>query len=260
MTFGSTVEAYGGWNWQPAIDGARETWDKLMKLGGKWLQKDNFSNLTFGLILKTQYTEILERKWKQFEKMSDGMDDKRAIEDSAPPPCQEEEAGEAEASGQATPTAKPKAKGKATPKAKGKAKGKASGSIGAGKSDESPGKPDKLKAMTCEAMKAKTFYSATMEVANHMKNRIEEEAQGYAWANNDQNLGQLKSAMEGIESKLTNAQKDWMSTSLADMKTTMTTEQLVKELQKFMNMTPAVQKLKDRITTMQKQVKLQRKM
>ena len=113
--------------------------------------------------------------------------------------------------------------------------------------------------MTSEAMKAKTLYSSTMEVANHLKNRIEAEAHGYAWANNEQNLGQLKSAIESIESKLTDAQNNWLTTSLADMKSNMTTEALLKELQAFMNMSPAVQKLKDRIATMQKQVKLQKK-
>ena len=255
LTFGSTVIAYGGWHWKPAINGAQETWEKIMKLGGKWLRKDTFSGLTFGLILKKEYTEILERKWKQFENMSEGKNDKRAPMQEVP--AAEEEAGEAEASGQAKPkaTAKGKAKGQAKPKAKAKPK-----AIGAGEAEESPGKGNKLKAMTSEAMKAKTLYSSTMEVANHLKNRIESNAVGYSWANNEQNLGQLKISMDNIVSKLTDAQKDWLTTSLADMKSNMTNEQLVKELQAFMNMSPAVQKLKDRIATMQKQVKLQKKM
>ena len=36
MTFGSLVQSFGGWEWQPAILGAKRHSLKCIQLGGKW--------------------------------------------------------------------------------------------------------------------------------------------------------------------------------------------------------------------------------
>ena len=35
LTFAATVIEYGGWEWQPAVDGAIRTWERLALLGGE---------------------------------------------------------------------------------------------------------------------------------------------------------------------------------------------------------------------------------
>jgi hypothetical protein len=51
LTFGAVVVKYGGWQWAPAVAGAKKTAAKCTLLGGKWSMKDEFSgmHMFFGL-------------------------------------------------------------------------------------------------------------------------------------------------------------------------------------------------------------------
>ena len=68
LTFGAMVTLYGGWGWQPAVDGAKHTAGKCAKLAGKWIDKDPFSELTRFFVMRKQHAGIFAEKWSEYEK------------------------------------------------------------------------------------------------------------------------------------------------------------------------------------------------
>ena len=62
MAFGAMVVHYGGWQWQPAIEGAKNTAAKCVKLGGDWAHKDKFSGLMNFWVLREQHLQVLNEK------------------------------------------------------------------------------------------------------------------------------------------------------------------------------------------------------
>ena len=123
FTFGSLVKEYGGWQWEPAVVGAKIHWMKAMRMGGKWVKRDVMSNMVHVLKLKTIFEETMHQKWARFTKfhnekvrttLANGEDP--GITGEVPP-------------APSTPVSAPSgkaAKGKAKPKGKGKAKARQS--------------------------------------------------------------------------------------------------------------------------------------
>lgn len=60
LTFGALVQAYGGWEWAPAIVAAKKTSFKCAKLGEPWCEWDRFEELQ-------EYEEIFTKSWQEFE-------------------------------------------------------------------------------------------------------------------------------------------------------------------------------------------------
>jgi hypothetical protein len=66
LSFGSIVQSLGGWEYQPAIDGAKRLCSKCLKLNGKWVVYEEFSELLFFLKLRVQHSSVFERKWCEY--------------------------------------------------------------------------------------------------------------------------------------------------------------------------------------------------
>ena len=52
MTFGQLVKSYGGWEWAPAVQGAKLHAAKAANMGGRWCQVDSMSELMHFLTLE----------------------------------------------------------------------------------------------------------------------------------------------------------------------------------------------------------------
>ena len=53
-TLGGIVQLYGGWTWQPAVEGAVRTASKCALLGGQWHEVDEWSGLAFYFVLSKE--------------------------------------------------------------------------------------------------------------------------------------------------------------------------------------------------------------
>ena len=67
LSFGSVVQALGGWEWAPAVSGAKRLCGLCAQLGGKWTYTDPFSGLQMYMKLSHQNREVLNEKWSLFE-------------------------------------------------------------------------------------------------------------------------------------------------------------------------------------------------
>ena len=80
-TFGSLVRELGGWKWEPAIVGAKLHFVRAVRMGGRWVKKDNMSSLLMVLRLQPVYQEIMENKWARFTKFHNQKNEK-SIDDA----------------------------------------------------------------------------------------------------------------------------------------------------------------------------------
>ena len=88
MSYGSVVKDLGGWEWHPAVAGAKRICAKCVKLSGKWAVKDDFSELLFVLKLKVQHNSYFDKKWSEYtQSLEDHTAEKVcAVRSRAPPP------------------------------------------------------------------------------------------------------------------------------------------------------------------------------
>lgn len=63
LTFGALVVEYGGWEWPPAVEGAKRTAAKCARLGGKWCEVDHFSELLLFRKIDKEDEEEFKRSW-----------------------------------------------------------------------------------------------------------------------------------------------------------------------------------------------------
>ena len=59
MTLGAIIQHLGGWQWGPAIVGAKRLAAQCARLGGKWHKKDEFTGLSKFLVLQEEYADTL---------------------------------------------------------------------------------------------------------------------------------------------------------------------------------------------------------
>ena len=75
-TLGGLVQLYGGWEWEPAIQGALRAAARCRLLGGNWVKDDEWSGLAHYLVLEKEFEDTFENKWTQledyFSKQQDG--------------------------------------------------------------------------------------------------------------------------------------------------------------------------------------------
>ena len=81
----------GGWSWEPAVLGAELHFIRAMRMGGKWVQKDNMSSLTMVLRMEPQYQEIHDEKWSRFTKFHKEKKTQAIAGEGGPPPLMNEE-------------------------------------------------------------------------------------------------------------------------------------------------------------------------
>ena len=70
-----------GWQWKPAIEGARKHCVKCAAMRGKWYSWDESTELGMYLYLRKEHTQILSEKWTTFVQE---MNDEQAAYTTAP--------------------------------------------------------------------------------------------------------------------------------------------------------------------------------
>ena len=68
VTLGALVQAYGGWEWPEAVNGAKRTSAKCSLLGGRWKGEGPFSGLTLYRLLSYEDSETFEKAWSELKK------------------------------------------------------------------------------------------------------------------------------------------------------------------------------------------------
>ncbi len=66
-TFGAIVQSFGGFEWQPAINGAKRYAATCARLGNPWMVVDEMSGLQMYLVLKRVYKHVITQKWQLYE-------------------------------------------------------------------------------------------------------------------------------------------------------------------------------------------------
>ena len=88
MNFGQAVKHYGGWKWNSSIGAAKRTFAKAIRLGGKWIDYDESSELLTVLILEKQHRTIFDEKWslakKEWERNDTEVSTRAIKEEEAP--------------------------------------------------------------------------------------------------------------------------------------------------------------------------------
>ena len=65
MTLGAAIQHLGGWQWGPAIVGAKRLAAQCARLRGKWHTKDEFTGLSKFLVLQEEYADTLTECWER---------------------------------------------------------------------------------------------------------------------------------------------------------------------------------------------------
>ena len=200
LSFGAVVTKLGGWEWPPALLGAKNLAARCLRLQGRWVVRDSFSGLLLFLYLNKSFTELYTQKWSEYEEYftRQGPSNSVALPQAS---SGAEQAGAAQvalpapqaSSSVALPA--PQASSGARGKAKAKAKGKSKANKATGE-DDTPTKDDtSLANLLKEALKLKAAILKAKAAADALVERIESGSGSYSWAHNEQNLGALKTSV-----------------------------------------------------------------
>ena len=207
MTLGGLVIDLGGWSWPPAVAGAKTIAYKCARMGGKWAQIDEQSEMPMYLRLKTEHREHMDKSWQTFTKWHNGRDNNGVeapaiTDDKDGQPPAKKARGAALAGTQEKP-------GKA-PKAKAKAKSKADPA-----SKNSPGKSTdgSLKQMLSKAASHKALYSKVMGKADTLVLSIDSD-DNWDWARVDQHRKAFTQLLEEVRSKQSAFASEFMTLDL----------------------------------------------
>ena len=66
VTLGGLVQAYGGWEWPPALRGALKTAQKCSMLGEEFCNVDPSSGLTFYCLIDKEWEDTFRESWTMF--------------------------------------------------------------------------------------------------------------------------------------------------------------------------------------------------
>ena len=214
-TLGSLVREYGGWEWPPAVVGAKLHFLKASRMGGKWVSVDSWSNLTMVLRLKPIFKEKMEEKWARFTKFHNEkhlavnhVDTALEGTEGEEPKTGAEDVTE-KAKADAKAKAKAKAKGRAnkTPKSpSGKADNAEGGNGAGGGTDNEAGadevlakrKKEKLAELVKQSTKIKNQYKNSTAEASTLMKAFKEDPQ-YAWAKDNHQADEALGKAMNIE-------------------------------------------------------------
>ena len=229
MTFGATVTFYGGWEWPPAIEGAKTAAAQCLAMRGKWIWLDPQSKMLNLFILKKEHSEDYVHKWESFKKeLNDavGVETSTAVVSAAVSPSASPGASPV-LSAVPSPvvsepeTETPKAKKAriaaekaalnptplATPKGKAAAKASPSGT----------GAELGLKDWIKLAIKLKSKYEKANSAGESLLMDIKENSK-YSWAATPAMEGELQQLYQAVKQDLGGFGRQFMVKELKDMK------------------------------------------
>jgi hypothetical protein len=198
LPFGAIVIAYGGWSWPPAIEGAKRCVAKCAKLGGKWVDRDPFSELSRFLVLRKQHDQIFDQKWREFEKELDDPVDRVAVQAVE---NEKETSGKQEKnSGKKDKISGKKEKDTTSgKKEKDTTSGKKEKETTSGKKEDTP-KKDALQAeLIKQALQVKSQLNKHKVAAQTLATTIKMGGDPWAWANTASCLGALERSLNDLE-------------------------------------------------------------
>ena len=238
LTFGAMVMLYGGWSWKPAVTGAKRTLGKCSQLGGKWMDKDPFSELTRCFILRKQHAGIFAEKWAKYEKEVSDITNKGICG-----PATSTSAGTAESAQIANLAPSPKPAKRHPEKAKLAGKSKAAEPV-----SESKAVAAKLLK---QALQVKAQIGKHRSAAENLIRIIKSEP-SYAWADSGASRGAVELCLAELESNICTFAKDFMVLPVKVVEEKYGTKWLV-ELEAFCCIQVVVgklQKITDKIVNM----------
>lgn len=204
-TFGGVVSKYGGWSWPPAVAAAKKTCAKLLKMQGKWVRYDPFSELTMFLIIDTTYSDIFESKWSEYVKNAAATTDVVSGEATS-----SSTAVDAQTEVVAASPIKESAKAKASPKSK----AKQAADKGDGHDDREVGDEarHKINVSLKAANKIKPLFQRYTNEGKSLLAEIENNA-NYKWANNE-NKTELVDLLRKIEGRICSVMREYLITDI----------------------------------------------
>ena len=248
LTFGACVQDLGGWEWQPAIDGTKRLFAKCFRLGGKWHDVCEFTELTRCLVLAKEYRDVFTNKWALYEKQFEEdngegepaskrakLAEVRSMKSQTAGPAEQAEAAEG---GSGTPT--PKAKAKTKAKAKGKAAGSADGADGAADGGGPQPKPaqtpekQKLAKLLKDGNALKAELIRLRGSVSSIVTKIKGGGEEYAWANNAENVGKLEKLMCECDESISTFGQEFVLNSTATIKKRYVDARISSEMTKFL--------------------------
>ena len=202
LTFGALVNKFGGWQWEPAITGAKSHAAKCAAMGAPWVEKDEMSGLMMFRSLTRKTSDVFNRRWSEMERWQTQTE--QSEQDNVETPG----AGQAAAQGE-EPTggngaqAQGKAQGKSKAKGKKKPKGQAAGDQAGGNKTVVKGELTdrdlEITDLVKKAISIKGSFIKNMTSAELLIKRIRtpsrKDAQLLGWANNDDNVGTLENML-----------------------------------------------------------------
>ena len=237
LTFGAMVLLYGGWSWKPAVTGAKRTLGKCSQLGGKWLDKDPFSELARCFILRKQHAGIFAEKWAEYEKEVSDITNKGI--------CGPATSTSALTAGTAKVA---RLEPCTTPAKRHPEKAKLAGKVKAEPVSESKAVATKLLK---QAVQVKAQIGKHRSAAENLVRIIKSEP-SYAWADSGASRGALELCLAELESCICTFAKDFMVLPLKVVEEKYGTKWLA-ELETFCSIQLVVgkmQKLTDKIISM----------
>jgi hypothetical protein len=223
MTFGQIVVALGGWEWTPAIQGARNVVSQCIAMQGKWVSGHKQAQLPLYLFLQRQYSELHEQAWTLFQKEYNDATD--VIADNIP---------------QAT--------GKATAKVKAKGQPKVGKAVtGADPAASPPSGGNGFKETLKEAQELKRAYAVNTAKAVELIQSINGDGT-YAMFKTDVMLGALEKRLKTVTDGLSEFGRQFIIQDLKEIKKKFDINRIEFELKGFLTLKANVSKLEEKIS------------
>ena len=210
MTFGELVQSYGGWEWSEAVEGAKAHVAKCARMGGSWVQRDEFFGLWHFMKLKKVHQELLEQQWKVFTRWHNG--------EFAPVP--DGSGGSASTHATAKQTKRAIANVESSTPTKG------------GRSAKAPDAPKSVLAIYKEAQRMKAQHFTVIATADAAIARINSGEAAYSWASGKV-VKEMEATLARYLSTMTAGDKELLLHDWKSIKESKTEERLAGELEDF---------------------------
>ena len=248
LTFGGVVKYLGGWKDPSAIRGAKTLCTKCAILGPPWIEQEPFSEMWFFQVLSLEETEVMKDSWHQLTNALDT--NKASIPDEHTPELAMSKLQSTQATlvDNETPEkgVKPVGPDRTVDASK-------VATVVEETEDDQHGvvntiipKPSKAEpeagsqeAMEQQAAKLKSLYTRVKNNSDILITQIQCKESGYAWADNDENRGQIEHELQKLTTQLNDFGREYTLKDAKACKETFGDKYLTK-LTEFVGLQPQV--------------------
>ena len=198
LTFGNLVTAYGGWHWAPAVTGAKLHAAKCYKLGGKWCDRDGWSDLMRFRFIEKEEKEEFTEAWRHVVESYTEQNQRKEKREDGKQGEQKEEKEEKKLKG---------------------------------KPEAAPTDKNNLDHVLKEASKLKPHYVRAMAGASTLISQIQD-IDSYKWARGSEKQ-ELEAIMARVEALILPTTKDFLLNSTTALKKHHSEARLAEDLARF---------------------------